>query len=474
MMVRSSGCAAVDAMDRIRIVGNVIPQSWYREILRDNGKPYLLAVTLLSDIVYWYRPVEERDESSGYVIGLRKRFRGDLLQKTYEEYAALYGESKRTIKAALDRLEELGLIRKVFREIKLKNGTRIPNVMYIEIFPDRIEAISHYDIQPSASEPTGQKVEYDIQPSASGPTGQKVEYDIQPSASGPTGQKMEYDIHSSASGPTDQKMENEEPDAPARRAYIPPQSAGSAGSEGGGAKFCRTPHKILYDHLQNFVPYSAQDCTHVLQNSGGYPTADVGTNTENTSETTGEIITKNSTEISRGGYSPVQSCQSPAVDNSGNGAWDALMAYARPARVAAREQGQEDRRTDRDLYIGLLRDQVEYGRLLQEDPYGDRINIVDGILNIIADIATTDPPDGYERVNGRPYPHEVVKSRLLKMDYETINHVLDRFKENKTEIRNMRSYLLTALYNARDEKDIQFQNFFNHTYYGTDWTLQRK
>ena len=453
MMVRSSGCAAVDAMDRIRIVGNVIPQSWYREILRDNGKPYLLAVTLLSDIVYWYRPVEERDESSGYVIGLRKRFRGDLLQKTYEEYAALYGESKRTIKAALDRLEELGLIRKVFREIKLKNGTKIPNVMYIEIFPDRIEEISHYDIQPSASEPTGQK----------------VEYDIQPSASGPTGQKMEYDIHSSASGPTDQKMENEEPDAPARRAYIPPQSAGSAGSEGGGAKFCRTPHKILYDHLQNFVPYSAQDCTHVLQNSGGYPTADVGTNTENTSETTGEIKTKNSTEISRGGYSPVQSCQAPAMDNSGNGAWDALMAYARPARVAAREQGQEDRRTDRDLYIGLLREQVEYGRLLQEDPHGDRINIVDGILNIIADIATTDPPDGYERVNGRPYPHEVVKSRLLKMDYETINHVLERFKENKTEIRNMRSYLLTALYNARDEKDIQFQNYFNHSYYGMDW-----
>ena len=52
MGIRSSGCAAVDAMDRIRISGNIIPQSWYKEILRDNGKPYLLAVTLLADIVY--------------------------------------------------------------------------------------------------------------------------------------------------------------------------------------------------------------------------------------------------------------------------------------------------------------------------------------------------------------------------------------------------------------------------------------
>ena len=426
MGIRSSGCAAVDAMDRIRISGNIIPQSWYKEILRDNGKPYLLAVTLLADIVYWYRPVEDRDESSGYVIGLRKRFRGDLLQKTYDEYANLYGESKRTIKAALDRLEELGLIRKVFRDIKLKNGTKIPNVMYIEIFPNRIEEISHYDIEPSSL------------------------------------------------GPSVPKYENDESYVPASEAYIPSQTADLAGSDGGGTKFCRTSYKKMYDPLQNFVPYPAQNCTHVLQNSGGYPTANVGTNTENTSETTGETETKNTAEISRGGYSPVQSCQAPAMDNSGNGAWDALMAYSRPARAAAREQGQGDRRTDRELYIGLLRDQVEYGRLLQEDPYGDRINIVDGILNIIADIATTDPPDGYERVNGRPYPHEVVKSRLLKMDYETINHVLERFKENKTEIRNMRSYLLTALYNARDEKDIQFQNFFNHSYYGTDWTVQRK
>lgn len=94
MGIRSSGCTAVDAMDRVGITGNVIPQSWYEEILRDNGKPYLLAIILLADIVYWYRPVEDRDESSGYVVGLRKIFKGDLLQKTYEDYAIRYGESR--------------------------------------------------------------------------------------------------------------------------------------------------------------------------------------------------------------------------------------------------------------------------------------------------------------------------------------------------------------------------------------------
>ena len=110
MGIRSSGCAAVDAMDRIRISGNIIPQSWYKEILRDNGKPYLLAVTLLADIVYWYRPVEDRDESSGYVIGLRKRFRGDLLQKTYDEYVGCVHGSKLASINKADRPDDCPLI----------------------------------------------------------------------------------------------------------------------------------------------------------------------------------------------------------------------------------------------------------------------------------------------------------------------------------------------------------------------------
>ena len=409
MWVRSSGSAAVDAMDRIKITGNVIPPSWYGEITRENGRPYLLAIILLADIVYWYRPVEERDESSGLVIGLRKKFKDDLLQKTYNEYAQLYGESKRTIKAALDRLEELGLIRRIFREVKLKNGTKIPNFMFIEIFPERIEQISHYDIDHSTS------------------------------------------------GPTVQKLEDNEADVPEIEASESSQTASFADSVGGGTKFCGTPYKKMYTPPQNNVTNPTEECTHIIQNNAGYPTPDVGTNTKNT------------TQITHREVSPVLSTKDE--DNLDEDKW--LEQVYSPNPIKVKMEQPRNRRTDRDAYIEFLRNQVQYDRIRQEDTYGDKINIVDGIINIIADIATADPPDGYERVNGRQYPHEVVKGRLLKMDYDTLTHVLERFKENKTEIRNMRSYLLTTLYNAFDEKDIQFQNYFNHTYYGTDWTSQR-
>ncbi|MFP1483844.1 hypothetical protein ACLB1S_19830 [Escherichia coli] len=36
-----------------------------------------------SEIVYWYRPTEVRDEHTGALLGYRKRFQGDKLQRSY-------------------------------------------------------------------------------------------------------------------------------------------------------------------------------------------------------------------------------------------------------------------------------------------------------------------------------------------------------------------------------------------------------
>ena len=98
----SSGNNTVDAMGQFAMSGNITPMEWYKTIVRENGKPYLLAITILSDIVYWFRPTEVRDERTGQVIGWRKKFSGDLLQKSYKQYENLFGESKRSIKAAFD------------------------------------------------------------------------------------------------------------------------------------------------------------------------------------------------------------------------------------------------------------------------------------------------------------------------------------------------------------------------------------
>ena len=52
------------------------------------------------------------------------------------------------------------------------------------------------------------------------------------------------------------------------------------------------------------------------------------------------------------------------------------------------------------------------------------------------------------RIGGEDIPAEQVKSRFLTLDCEHINYVFESMARNSTDIRNIRAYLLTALYHA--------------------------
>ncbi len=43
-------------------------------------------------------------------------------------------------------------------------------------------------------------------------------------------------------------------------------------------------------------------------------------------------------------------------------------------------------------------------------------------------------------------PQQVVKSRFLKLNSSHIEYVLEAMNKNPSDIRNIRAYLLTALY----------------------------
>ena len=139
----STGNRTVDAVGRMNLTGNITPPNWYRTVLRDNGKPYLLAICILSEICYWYRPTEIRDEQTGFVTGYRKKFRDDLLQKSYQQLADQFGESKRSIKAAMDRLEEIGVIRREWRNRKFPDGGIMTNILYIGLNEDVLYTITY-------------------------------------------------------------------------------------------------------------------------------------------------------------------------------------------------------------------------------------------------------------------------------------------------------------------------------------------
>lgn len=129
------------------ITGNIVPISWFKTIRYKSknkvGKPYLLAINILSDIVYWYRPAEVRDEATGELIGYKKKFKGDLLQRSYSQMAEMFGCSKREATNAIVRLEQLGVVKRHFRVIRSENFVA-NNVLFIELIPEILKKLTNY------------------------------------------------------------------------------------------------------------------------------------------------------------------------------------------------------------------------------------------------------------------------------------------------------------------------------------------
>lgn len=142
MIIKSTGNETVDKMLGISITGNVIPQQWYSSIVRDNGKPYLAAIVILADIVYWYKPVEIRDELTGQIKEYRKKFAKDKLQRSYQQIADMFGISKREATNAIVFLEKLGVIKRDLRTIKV-NGMVCTNVLFIDLIPEKLIELTH-------------------------------------------------------------------------------------------------------------------------------------------------------------------------------------------------------------------------------------------------------------------------------------------------------------------------------------------
>ena len=68
--------------------GNVVDHEWFNYITFSNGKPHIVAIMVLSEIVYWYRPTVVRDEIDGKVT-YKKKFKADKLQKIINSWLIL-------------------------------------------------------------------------------------------------------------------------------------------------------------------------------------------------------------------------------------------------------------------------------------------------------------------------------------------------------------------------------------------------
>ena len=86
--------------------------------------------------------------------------------------------------------------------------------------------------------------------------------------------------------------------------------------------------------------------------------------------------------------------------------------------------------------------------------------MIDGIRELILDVLSSKRETII--IAGDEKPVSTVKSRFMKLNMEHIKYVIDCMRGNKTKIRSIKQYLLTALYNAPATMESYYQAEVNH------------
>ena len=112
----------------------------------------------------------------------------------------------------------------------------------------------------------------------------------------------------------------------------------------------------------------------------------------------------------------------------------------------------------RKIYSEQIRENISYD-YLSNYTNADRERL-DELVSLMLDTVCSTKPT--LRVAGEELPAEVVRSRLLKLTGAHLLYVLDRVRENTTDVRHVRQYLLTALYNAPLTMDNHYALMVGH------------
>jgi len=115
-----------------------------------------------------------------------------------------------------------------------------------------------------------------------------------------------------------------------------------------------------------------------------------------------------------------------------------------------------------DRQCELLRQNIEC-EILREQA-GMDAGLVDEIVCLLEDTLRSRKREF--RIGQGIYLKEIVTSRILKLNSEHILYVIECLKNSKTGIRNIRSYLLTALYNAPATMESYYTAKVGHDLYG--------
>ena len=130
--------------------------------------------------------------------------------------------------------------------------------------------------------------------------------------------------------------------------------------------------------------------------------------------------------------------------------------------VRNQDSDMSDEKEETSAYMALIRDNLVYEHYMVHAVYGDK-ELFEKIYETVCDVVCVKRRT--IRINGEDYPYELVRSRFLKLNGGHVEYVMERMKDTFTKITNIRSYLITALYNAPSTINHYYQQEVQHDMY---------
>lgn len=145
------------------------------------------------------------------------------------------------------------------------------------------------------------------------------------------------------------------------------------------------------------------------------------------------------------------------------------MNYINPINQSESEQKKPDSMDgmeDVNAYIELIKENIEYEHHMKYAAWQDKA-LYEELFEVICEIVCVKRTT--VKVAGEDYPYELVKSKFLKLDSGHLEYVMGCMKNTTTKIANIKSYMVTALYNAPSTINHYYQQEVQHDMYGGGW-----
>ena len=118
----------------------------------------------------------------------------------------------------------------------------------------------------------------------------------------------------------------------------------------------------------------------------------------------------------------------------------------------------DNRSEDYQAYENLVKETIDYGSL--EITHHDDMRQVDEVVNLI--VETVMCKNDKILIASNWYPASLVKKKFLMLTYSHIEYVLHCMRGNTTKVKNIKKYLLAALFNAPSTMNGYYQAEVNH------------